>query len=387
MPSSVSLERPDVLGVGVHRARGEGDGGALGGEPLGDGLAEPPTAAGHECDQPFTLSRHELGYYADAGTAARPRRPAPPARADRRRRRRTARRRRVEPHLLGADWGSARRGQGGPTGASSGPQSRRAAPGTGDPGTAGHRGAGARRALGGRRRTARRPAAVRHVARRGRVAGAAVRPARRRSRTGRGGAHARRGTDARGIARPRPGFHRSGGEPVVGPQSEVDRWCRLLETVDPLLAPGWEGVATALRDREPAAMPAAVVHGDFRLGNLLADGAAHDLDHRLGDLDGGRPADRPWLVPRECRPDTYQRGTRYARALPSPVDLVDVYADALGRDLGDVEWFEALRVLQVGPRRGRSSSSTTAAAPTSTPTSRRWPRSSPTSSPASVLLA
>ena len=74
---------------------------------------------------------------------------------------------------------------------------------------------------------------------------------------------------------------------MVGPQSEIDRWCRLLETVDPLLAPGWEGVAAALRDREPAAVPAAVVHGDFRLGNLLAGRRRRHRGHRLGDLDGG----------------------------------------------------------------------------------------------------
>ncbi len=59
-----------------------------------------------------------------------------------------------------------------------------------------------------------------------------------------------------------------------GCDEEIDRWCRLLETVDPELVPGWDepwprrcGRAT------PAPMPAAVVHGDFRLGNLLATGA------------------------------------------------------------------------------------------------------------------
>ena len=32
-----------------------------------------------------------------------------------------------------------------------------------------------------------------------------------------------------------------GGEPVVGPAEEIERWCRLLETVDPDLVPGWRG--------------------------------------------------------------------------------------------------------------------------------------------------
>jgi aminoglycoside phosphotransferase (APT) family kinase protein len=41
-------------------------------------------------------------------------------------------------------------------------------------------------------------------------------------------------------------------EPVVGPEAEIDRWCRLLETIDPVLVPGWPDVAAALRQREPS---------------------------------------------------------------------------------------------------------------------------------------
>ena len=59
------------------------------------------------------------------------------------------------------------------------------------------------------------------------------------------------------------------GEPVVGLSEECDRWCRLLHTVDAALAPGWEHAAAGLRAAEPAPLPGAVVHGDFRLGNML----------------------------------------------------------------------------------------------------------------------
>ncbi len=133
-----------------------------------------------------------------------------------------------------------------------------------------------------------------------------------------------------------------GAEPVVGPQDEVDRWCRLLETVDPLLAPGWEDVAVALREREPAAMSAAVVHGDFRLGNLLSVGATVTavIDWEIWTVGDPR-IDLGWFLA-NADPATYQRATRYAGALPSPDELLDLYAAAFGRDLGDVEWFEAL---------------------------------------------
>ncbi|MGH8997148.1 MAG: phosphotransferase family protein, partial [Acidimicrobiales bacterium] len=62
-------------------------------------------------------------------------------------------------------------------------------------------------------------------------------------------------------------------EPVAGPAEEVDRWSRLLETVDPSIAPDWQDVAAALRGKEPLAPAPAIVHGDFRLGNMLAVGA------------------------------------------------------------------------------------------------------------------
>ena len=76
MPSSVSLSDPTYLGSGSSVLAVMRDGGALGGEPLGDGLAEPTAAARDERDLPCTSTRHELRYYADAGTAARPRPPA-----------------------------------------------------------------------------------------------------------------------------------------------------------------------------------------------------------------------------------------------------------------------------------------------------------------------
>jgi aminoglycoside phosphotransferase (APT) family kinase protein len=131
-------------------------------------------------------------------------------------------------------------------------------------------------------------------------------------------------------------------EPVVGPSAEIDRWCRLLETVDPRLAPGWDAVAAALRDHEPEAMPPAVVHGDFRLGNLLAVGATVTavVDWEIWTVGDPR-IDLGWFLA-NADPDTYRRATRYAGAVPSPDELLAVYAGAVGRDVRDVAWFQAL---------------------------------------------
>jgi len=123
---------------------------------------------------------------------------------------------------------------------------------------------------------------------------------------------------------------------------EVDRWSRLLETVDPALVPGWEDVASALRSAEVAAVPDAVVHGDFRLGNLLATGAEITavVDWEIWSVGDPR-VDVGWFLV-NADPATYRRATRYAAALPSPAELAGIYADALGRDVPDLDLFQAL---------------------------------------------
>ena len=134
-----------------------------------------------------------------------------------------------------------------------------------------------------------------------------------------------------------------GGEPTVDVDAEIERWCRALDTVDPLLAPGWQEVAADLRAAEPrTATGNSVVHGDFRLGNLLAagPGIAAVVDWEIWTVGDPR-VDVGWFLV-NADPQTYRRGTRYADALPSRADLFDDYMRAFGRGAPDVPWFEAL---------------------------------------------
>jgi aminoglycoside phosphotransferase (APT) family kinase protein len=112
---------------------------------------------------------------------------------------------------------------------------------------------------------------------------------------------------------------------------------RLLETVDGALVPNWEDVAAALRGSVPAALPAAVVHGDLRLGNMLAEGAEIRaiIDWEIWSVGDPR-VDLGWFLV-NADPDTYGRRTRYAGALPSPGDLARIYGS-----VSDLDWFEAL---------------------------------------------
>ncbi|MCK0175009.1 MULTISPECIES: phosphotransferase family protein [Mycobacteriaceae] len=127
------------------------------------------------------------------------------------------------------------------------------------------------------------------------------------------------------------------GEPVVGPADEIARWERTLSTVDPALAPGWDQVAAALRASLPDAAPPAIVHGDFRLGNLLADGAAVTavIDWEIWSVGDPR-VDVGWFLI-NSDPLTYRRPTAYVDVVPTRAELLACYGD-----IRDVDWFAAL---------------------------------------------
>jgi aminoglycoside phosphotransferase (APT) family kinase protein len=131
-------------------------------------------------------------------------------------------------------------------------------------------------------------------------------------------------------------------EPVIGPSAEVERWCRTLETVDLALDPGWREVAAALRSTTPSALPPVMVHGDFRLGNLLAvdDGITAVIDWEIWSIGDPR-VDAGWFLI-NCDPRTYRRSTRYVDATPPLSELAVVYRDELGREVPDLDWFQAL---------------------------------------------
>ncbi len=131
-------------------------------------------------------------------------------------------------------------------------------------------------------------------------------------------------------------------EPVVGTGAEIDRWCRTLETVDPALAPGWRDVGAALHASLPAPLQPAVVHGDFRLGNLLAVG-----DRITGVIDweiwsvGDPRVDVGWFLI-NADPQTYSRATPFVGVTPPVDELARIYQAAVGFPVPDLGWFQAL---------------------------------------------
>ena len=133
-----------------------------------------------------------------------------------------------------------------------------------------------------------------------------------------------------------------GDEPVVDPVAEVHRWCATLQTVDARVVPGWPGVRDALLQCAPAAMRPSVVHGDFRLGNLLAVGARINavIDWEIWSIGDPR-IDAGWFLI-NCDPDTYQRVPAAAGIAPPTEELAQIYTHELGGDVAELAWFCAL---------------------------------------------
>lgn len=131
-------------------------------------------------------------------------------------------------------------------------------------------------------------------------------------------------------------------EPHADAATEIDRWSATLATVDPTLAAGWQDVRDALRHKAPEPVTPSVVHGDFRLGNLLARGSAITavIDWEIWSVGDPR-IDAGWFLI-NCDPQTYRRATAYAGVVPDREELVAHYAAARGTEISDLDYFQAL---------------------------------------------
>lgn len=131
-------------------------------------------------------------------------------------------------------------------------------------------------------------------------------------------------------------------EPETSALGEVDRWTRTFETVPDEVRTGYRECADALRASVPAAVPAVVVHGDYRLGNMLSEGTEVRaiIDWEIWSLSDPR-IDLSWFLF-----FTEEAGHPVApgvdSGVPSDVELLAAYEEAMGRPTEDLDWFHAL---------------------------------------------
>jgi aminoglycoside phosphotransferase (APT) family kinase protein len=140
-------------------------------------------------------------------------------------------------------------------------------------------------------------------------------------------------------------------KPVAYLERQLRRWTQLWEINATRDLPAFSVVADRLWKAMPQSRPATVVHGDYRLGNVVISATAPvrvvavldwematigdplaDLGYLLVSWSEPRTTDHPLLL----SPVTAQPG------FPSRAELIDRYAQRSGRDVSGLDWYQAL---------------------------------------------
>lgn len=134
-----------------------------------------------------------------------------------------------------------------------------------------------------------------------------------------------------------------GDEPHTSVIDEVDRWTRTFDTVPDEVRTGYLDCAAALRATAPRPVPSVVVHGDYRLGNMLSEGqeVLAIIDWEIWSRSDPR-IDLSWFLffTEEAGHPVVTPGVD--SGVPSDVELLAAYEQARGASTVDLDWFHAL---------------------------------------------
>jgi len=131
-------------------------------------------------------------------------------------------------------------------------------------------------------------------------------------------------------------------EPMSDLAGELDRWVITARAAEPAILAGGAELANRLAARLPREGAAPVlVHGDYRLGNIVFDGGSPSalIDWEIwGRTHPG--VDLGWFLV-FCDAELFPGIGAPVEGLPSSVELLQHYLDAGGHGVGDLAWFEA----------------------------------------------
>jgi aminoglycoside phosphotransferase (APT) family kinase protein len=129
-----------------------------------------------------------------------------------------------------------------------------------------------------------------------------------------------------------------GDEPETALDAEVQRWIDMIAACDEDQRADTEDIGERLLATIPDAMPSRLLHGDFRTGNVLAEGdhVTSVIDWEIWSRCDPR-IDLAWcLIFVENRADDPLPGT------PTVDELLERYTSVLGNDVSDLDWFRGL---------------------------------------------
>lgn len=127
----------------------------------------------------------------------------------------------------------------------------------------------------------------------------------------------------------------------LSPGDELARWARTMAAVPPHLVPDADQLHRRLSGGVPPAVEPTLVHGDYRLGNLICDGTEPValIDWEIWSVGDPRVELGWFLVFADG--SNFPGVGREVEGLPTPHELVEAYA-ADGRPVDDLAWFDAL---------------------------------------------
>ncbi|OZE03937.1 acyl-CoA dehydrogenase [Rhodococcus sp. 05-2255-3B1] len=140
---------------------------------------------------------------------------------------------------------------------------------------------------------------------------------------------------------------------ILSPADELDRWSKTLAAVPVELVEGADELVRLLRRDIPAAITPTLVHGDYRLGNIISDGLepAALIDWEIWSAGDPR-VELGWFL-------VFADGTNFpgvgrdVPGLPSTDELIACYTGS-GPALPDMTWFDALGRLKMAAIMGHN---------------------------------
>ncbi|MEY2426353.1 MAG: hypothetical protein QOI61_1925 [Actinomycetota bacterium] len=134
-----------------------------------------------------------------------------------------------------------------------------------------------------------------------------------------------------------------GDEPVVSLSAEIDRWTRAFATVPEEWQGNYLDAAASLHAWMPEPLPPVVNHGDYRLGNTLCDGdrLTAVIDWEIWSIGDPR-VDLSWFCYFLDEARHPAASSIEPTGMPTRDEVVAAYTERLGRELPDLQWFDAL---------------------------------------------
>jgi aminoglycoside phosphotransferase (APT) family kinase protein len=150
------------------------------------------------------------------------------------------------------------------------------------------------------------------------------------------------------------------GKPSGYLERQLRRWNGQLELTLPHTRPlpDLERVGEWLRDTLPLSPPTVVVHGDYKLDNVIFRSGVPPrlvaiLDWEMSTL-GDPLADLGWMTSfwleaADAEEDLFARTSRVTQlpGFKSRAELIDRYAQATGRDVSTLSWYQVLAIWKL----------------------------------------